>query len=105
MSSTSTFIIRRDPTLFLETRKYHSRELKKMFIKHYRGSTSNGKPNKKWTSCINSSDMHDLKVHLSWVIGMKVFNLSKEKTGKKILHVYKKTGELKFLMHVCSQMK
>ena len=104
MSSTSTFIIRRDPTLFVETRKYHSRELKKMFIKHYRRSSRNDKLNKKWTLNINSSDIHDLRLHLSWVIGMKVFKLSKEKIGRKILRVYKKTGELRFLIHVATQV-
>ena len=75
-----------------------------MFIKHYRCSSRNGELNKKWTLNMNSSDMHDLRVHLSWVIGMKVFNKSKEKIGRKILRVYKKTGELRFLIHVATRV-
>ena len=75
-----------------------------MFIKHYRCSSRNGELSKKWTLNMNSSDMHDLRVHLSWVIGMKVFNKSKEKIGRKILRVYKKTGELRFLIHVATRV-
>ena len=96
-----TFIIRRDPTLFLETRKYHRRSMKRLFLKHYEPLPT--KHNKEWTSNLGSSIMNDLRVHLTWVIGMNVFKLSDRKVGKKVLRLYKKSGELKFLTNVVIQ--
>ena len=98
-----TFTIRKDPTLFLETRKYHSRAMKRLFLKHYQPLSTTGKRNKKWTLNVSLSDMYDLRVHLSWVIGIKVFKWSNEMIGRKILRVYKQSGELKFLTNVVVQ--
>ena len=98
--SSSTFTIRRDPTLFLETRKYHSRTMKQMFLKHYQPRPSGMKLNKKWTRNMSVSDMFDLRIHLTWVLGMKVFNWSNNKIGRAVLRVYSRTGELTFLINV-----
>jgi hypothetical protein len=92
-------MIRRDPTLFLETRKFHKRAMKKIFLKSYKPLPNGGK-NRSWTLDVDISTMTDLRIHLSWVIGMKVFHCDSRKIGKKILKIYKRTGELKFLLHV-----
>ena len=55
--------------------------------------------NKKWTSNVTPSDMYDLRIHLSWVLGMKVFSWTNEKIGRKILRVFKRSGELKFMIN------
>ena len=99
----NTFIIRRDPILFLETRKYHSRAMKRLFLKYYEPLSTNGKRNKHWTLNVSPSDMIDLKVHLSWIIGKKVFTWSSEGIGREILRFYKKSGELRFLKNLAIQ--
>ena len=92
-------MIRRDPTLFLETRKYHKRAMKKIFLNNYK-PLFNGRKNRSWTLDVSTSTMRDLRIHLSWVIGMKVLHCDSRKIGKKILKIYKHTGELKFLVHI-----
>ena len=98
----STFTIRRDPTLFLVTRKYHSRSMKRMFLKHYR-SVSGKKLNLKWTRNMKPYDMKDLRIHLSWVLGMKVFTWSINKIARRVLKEYTRTGEIMFLVHVANK--
>ena len=104
MSEKKTFKIRRDPTLFLETRKYHNRAMKRLFLKYYE-PLMNGKRNKHWTIHVNKSDMYDLRVHFSWVYGMNVFRMTEQYVGIKILKHYKKTGELPFLNHLIRNKK
>ena len=72
--------------------------MKRLFLKYYRPSDS-GVPNKKWTTNVPPSDMYDLRIHLSWVLGMKVFSWTNEKIGRSVLRVYERSGELKFMIN------
>ena len=100
MSDQTTFTIRKDPTLFVETRKYHNRAMKRLFLKYYEPLSTNGKVNKNWTIPVNKTDMHDLRIHLSWVIGMKTFDWLDYKVGNEILKVYQETNQFLFLNHL-----
>lgn len=99
MSVKKTFVIRRDPTLFLESRKFHQRAMKKIFLNNYK-PLLNGRKNRSWTLELDTSTLRDLRIHLTWVIGMNVLRWDSRKIGKKILKTYKHTGELKFLVHM-----
>ena len=99
MSVNQKITIRRDPTLFLETLKFHKRAMKKLFLNNYK-PLPNERKNRSWTQDVDTSTMKDLRVHLSWVIGMKMFNCNSRTIGKKILKIYKRTGELTFLVHM-----
>ena len=99
MAGKTTFTIRRDPTLFLETRKYHDRAMKRLFLKYYEPLSTNGKVNKNWTIPVSKTDMYDLRIHLSWVIGMKTFDWKEYQVGK-ILEVYEKKNKFLFMNHV-----
>ena len=99
MSVNKKITIRRDPTLFLETLRFHKRAMKQIFLKNYK-PLPNGRKNRSWTLDVDTSTMKDLRVHLSWVIGMKMFNCNSRTIGKKILKIYKRTGELTFLVHM-----
>ena len=105
MSSKQTFTIRRDQTLFVETKKYHDRAMKRLFLKYYEPLSTNGKINKKWTIAVNKADMYDLRIHLSWVIGMNTFAWKEYKVGKKVLKVYQETNQFLFLNNVVKMRK
>ena len=105
MSMETTFTIRRDPTLFVETRKYHVRAMKRLFLKYYEPLSTNGKVNKNWTIPISKIDMCDLRIHLSWVIGMKTFDWEERKVGKMILELYQKENQFHFMNHVVKMRK
>ena len=105
MSDQETFTVSRDPTLFVETRKYHKRAMKRLFLKYYEPLSTNGKVNKNWTIPVNKTDMYDLRIHLSWVIGMKTFDWKEYKVGKKILKVYQETNQFHYLNHLVKMRK
>ena len=100
MSDNQIFTIRRDPTLFVETRKYHNRAMKRLFLKYYEPLSTNGKVNKNWTISMSKTDMYDLRIHLSWVIGINTFDWKDYKVGKKILRIYQETNQFLFLNHL-----
>ena len=101
----TTLTIRSDPTLFVETRKYHKRAMRRLFLKYYEPLSTNGKVNKNWTIPVNKTDMYDLRIHLSWVIGMKTFGWKEYKVGKRILKVYQETNQFLFLNNLVKMRK
>ena len=105
MDEKQTFTIRRDPTLFLETRKYHKRAMKRLFLKYYEPLSTTGKVNKNWTIPINKTDIHDLRVHLSWAIGVNTFDWKDHEIGKVILELYQETKQFLYLEHVVKKYK
>ena len=105
MTDKTTFTIRKDPTLFLETKKYHDRAMKRLFLKYYEPLSTNGKINKNWTIPVSRNDIFDLRIHLSWVIGMKTFDWKERKVGTEILEFYQKTNQFCFLNHLVKKKK
>ena len=49
--------------------------------------------------------MCDLRIHLSWVIGMKTFDWEERKVGKTILELYQKTNQFHFMNHMVKMRK
>ena len=97
--------IRKDPTLFLETTKYHKRALKRLFLKYYEPLSTTGKVNKTWTIPFNKTDIQDLRIHLSWTIGVNTLDWEENTVGKVILELYQENNQFPFLEHVLKKYK
>ena len=53
-----------------------------------------------WTSNLTTKQMNDIRLHLSWELGMDTFGWSREKVAESIVSRYKKLGVFLFLKHV-----
>ena len=82
--------------LFTRTESYHKWMLKTMFRNHYRPDDSDDA----WTRNLTTKQMNDIRLHLSWEIGMNTFGWSREKVAESIVSRYKKLGVFLFLKHV-----
>ena len=82
--------------LFHRTENYHKFMLKTMFREHYR---PNGSDNA-WTRHLTERQMNDIRLHLSWELGMDTFEWSRERVAASIVNRYKKLGIFLFLKHV-----
>ena len=82
--------------LFRTSVVYHRRRLREMFRAHYN-------PNKThvvWTKDLPEKVINDLRLHLSWDLGVRTFQWSKEAVGTRILYRFQELGILLFLKHV-----
>ena len=82
--------------LFTRTETYHKWMLKTMFRDHYRPDESDDA----WTRHLTTKQMNDIRLHLSWELGMDTFGWSREKVAESIVRRYKKIGIFLFLKHV-----
>ena len=82
--------------LFARTESYHKWMLKSMFRDHYRPDDSDDA----WTRDLTTKQMNDIRLHLSWELGMDTFGWSREKVAESIVSRYKKVGMFLFLKHV-----
>ena len=81
--------------LFKTTKEYHRRKLKEKFRKYYKPwKTGN------WTSRVSKSTLNDIRLHLSWELGMNTFHLNKYQVGNEIVRIYKESGILPFLIKI-----
>ena len=80
--------------LFQRTESYHKWMLKSMFRDHYRPDDD------AWTRHLTTRQMNDIRLHLSWELGMDTFGWSREKVAESIVSRYKKLGVFLFLKHV-----
>ena len=69
--------------IFRRTSLHHEQCLKEMFRKHYK-PTVDGKENKYWTLNLSEKTMEELRVHLSWVMHLNVFEWDRENIGHQI---------------------
>ena len=82
--------------LFTRTENYHKWMLKSMFREHYRPDESDDA----WTRHLDTRQMNDIRLHLSWELGVDTFDWSREKVAESIVKQYKKLGVFLFLKHV-----
>ena len=88
---------RRLKNLFTRTEVYHkTRRLKVMFRDHY----CPNKNDDEWTSNLTTNTMNDIRLHLSWELGVDTYGWSREKVAETIVSRYKKLGIFLFLRHV-----
>ena len=82
--------------LFTITKSYHHRQLKILFHHYYQlGKGSN------WTIHLSEDIIADLRLHLSWEIGMNVFDYHKFPRyilGEMVLDRFKKLGILSYIL-------
>ena len=82
--------------LFARTETYHKWMLKTMFREHYRPDARDDA----WTGNLTTKQMNDIRLHLSWELGMDTFGWSREKVAESIVMRFKKAGVFLFLKHV-----
>ena len=70
--------------------------LKSMFREHYRPDDTDDA----WTRNLTTRQMDDIRLHLSWELGMDTFGWSREKVAESIVIRFKKAGVFLFLKHV-----
>lgn len=82
--------------LFTTTKDYHHRQLKKMFHRYYNPDKG---PN--WIIPLSEDVIRDLRLHLSWELGMCVFNhhnYPKYIIGKMIINRFEELGLLSYIV-------
>ena len=75
---------------------YHRRRLRELFRKYYNPLQTDVV----WTKDLSDNVINDLRLHLSWDLGMRTFNWSKEVVGTRIMCRFKEIGMLLFLKKV-----
>ena len=80
--------------LFHVSVTYHRRRLRELFREHYK---TNGEV---WTKELPERVVKDLRLHLSWDLGLRTFEWSREAIGTRIIYRFKELGIFLFLKHV-----
>ena len=75
---------------------YHRRRLRELFRKYYNPLQTDVV----WTKDLSDNVINDLRLHLSWDLGIRTFNWSKEAVGTRIMCRFKEIGMLLFLKKV-----
>ena len=76
--------------------KYHRRRLREIFRKHYKPI----KTDRVWTKDLPQQVIDDLRLHLSWDLGIRTFTWSREAIGTRIICRFKELGILLFMRKV-----
>ena len=82
--------------LFRCSEVYHRRKLREMFRKYYMPFRSDHR----WTRDLPEQVISDLRLHLSWDLKIRVFDLNRRQIGTRIVSRYKELGTYVFLRHV-----
>ena len=82
--------------LFHTSVVYHRRRLRDIFIKHYNPF----KTDAVWTTNLPERIINDLRLHLSWDMGLRTFSWSREAIGTRIIYRFKELGIFLFMKHV-----
>ena len=53
-----------------------------------------------WTKDLSEREINDLRLHLSWDLGVRTFVWSREAGGTRIIYRFKELGIFLFLQHV-----
>ena len=88
--------------LFQNSLGYHRRRLRDIFRTHYKPVN----PVAVWTKDLPQQVINDLRLHLSWDLGQRMFFLNREQLGTRVIVRFQELGILLFLKHVIiSEMK
>ena len=82
--------------LFQNSVGYHRRRLREIFRTYYQPFNAVAV----WTKHLPQQVVNDLRLHLSWDLGQRVFYLNREQLGTRITCRFKELGILLFLKHV-----
>ena len=72
----------------MRCQKYHRRRLREFFREHYKPFNTEHV----WTKYLSERVINDLRLHLSWDLGVRTFQWSKEAVGTRILYRFKELG-------------
>ena len=96
-TSMSEFVSKTTLTnLFHTSVGYHRRRLREIFRTHYNPFNTDAV----WTKDLSERVINDLRLHLSWDIGLRTFDWSRETIGTRIIHRFKELGIFLFMKHV-----
>ena len=84
--------------LFQVSVVYHRRRLREIFRAHYKPF----KANEVWTKDLSDRLINDLRLHLSWDLGIRTFGWTREAIGTRITCRFKELGMLKFMKKIIS---
>lgn len=80
--------------LFRKTEEYHENKLKMFFQKHYQPKKNSYEVNKEWALHISDSKLNNLRLHLSWSMGINTFEWDRHNLGEQTIIQLLKLGEL-----------
>ena len=72
---------------------HHRRRLREIFRLYYKPNTD-----VVWTKDLSEQVINDLRLHLSWDLGIRMFYLNREQLGTRILCRFKELGILLFMI-------
>ena len=75
----------------------HRRRLREIFRLYYNPW---GNDQSVWTKHLPQQVMDDLRLHLSWDLGLRTFDWSREAIGTRIIHRFKELGVLLFMKKI-----
>ena len=82
--------------LFHTSVGYHRRRLREIFRTHYNPFNTDAV----WTKDLSERVINDLRLHLSWDLGLRTFDWSREAIGTRIIVRFKELGIFLFMKHV-----
>ena len=86
-------------SLFKNTERYHKRKLRELFRRHYDPSVNDCV----WTTHLSEDVVNELRLHLSWELGIRTFQWGREAVGTRILIRFEELGILLFMKHIIKQ--
>ena len=97
MNTPDQFISKTTMTnLFHKSVVYHRRKLREIFRTHYNPF----KTDAVWTRDVSEQVINDLRLHLSWDLGICLFFLNRDQLGTRIICRFKELGIFLFMKHV-----
>ena len=82
--------------LFRVSRQHHRMRLREIFRKHYDPLNERAV----WTKHLPEQVIKDLRLHLSWDLGIRTFTWSREAIGTRIICRFKELGTLLFMKKI-----
>ena len=80
--------------LFQFSVQYHRRRMREIFRKYYKPSNTK----EVWTKRLSEQVINDLRLHLSWDLGLRTFNWTREAVGTRIIYRFKELGIILLFM-------
>ena len=81
--------------LFHTSVGYHRRRLREIFRVHFTPDK-----NHVWTKDLSERVLNELRLHLSWDLGIRTFDWSREAIGTRILYRFRELGILLFMKQI-----
>ena len=85
--------------IFRKPEEHHKICMKEMFLEYYR-PTCSGDVNKEWATNLSEKTLNKFRVHLCWMMGLRVFHWSPREIGNQIIEELKRSGVFKSLTEV-----